>query len=189
MGSVPVGLAEALAARLDIHRAVETGTYRAESTVKLASLFRSVETIELSWRFAWRARRRLWRHRNVKVRRGSSAKLLTPASEPTLYWLDGHWSGPGTAGEDFECPLIDELRKTSPGTVLDCYLIDDARLFLAPPPQPHKAEAWPTFEQIKDVVANVRAGHTVGLIEDVIAVVPPQAADLLSRYGRSSAGD
>jgi hypothetical protein len=61
----------------------------------------------------------------------------------------------------------------------DCYLIDDARLFLAPPPPPHKAEAWPTFEQIKDAAAELRAGYVVGLVGDVIAVVPEEAADLL----------
>jgi len=180
VGLVPIELAGALAARLRIDRAVETGTFHGDSTVLLAEAFESVETIELSTQLAWRARWRFRRRSNVKVRRGSSADLLTPASEPTLYWLDGHWCvAPGTAGRDYECPLIEELRRTSPGTERDCYLIDDARLFLAPPPPPHKAEAWPTFEEIRGVAADVRAGHVVGLVGDVIAIVPAEAADLL----------
>ena len=38
-------------------------------------------------------------------------KILPTVRRPMLYWLDAHWTGEqGTAGEDEQCPLLDELR-------------------------------------------------------------------------------
>jgi hypothetical protein len=95
-----------------------------------------------------------------------------PASSPTLYWLDAHWSSGTAAGKENECPLLDEIRLTSPGHPSDCYLIDDARLFLEPPPPPHRAEQWPTFDDICAVARSERPDHSVAVAGDVIVIAP-----------------
>jgi hypothetical protein len=155
-----------------ISRAVETGTYRGDGAATLARHFRRVETIELSRRYALRAKLRFLANGRVAVRHGDSALLLRPSTEPTLYWLDGHWSGGDTAGAERECPVLDELRATSPGHDTDCYVIDDARLFVNPPPPPHDPGHWPTLDEIREVVAEIRPRHRVRVVGDVIVVEP-----------------
>src|SRR4051794_31890556 len=172
MGRVPIEVVDQLAAVHGIRRAVETGTFRGAGTRLLADRFEEVETIELSRRYAWRARGIFATRRNGRVRQGDSRHLLQPSNTPTLYWLDGHSSGGATAGKANECPLIEELRATSPGHAHDCYLIDDARMFLGPPPPPHHREEWPTYDEIVALFRELRPGHAVRVEDDVIVAVP-----------------
>ena len=172
MGRIPITLARELAAAHGITEAVETGTYLGASTRLLADSFDRVTTIELSRVLAWRARAVFATRRNVRVLRGDSGALLRPATAPTLYWLDAHWSAGVTAGKEHECPLLDEIRLTSPGTPSDCYLIDDARLYLEPPPRPHRTDQWPTFDDIVALARERRPKHTVAVDRDVIVIAP-----------------
>jgi hypothetical protein len=36
-------------------------------------------------------------------------KLIKKLDEPTIFWLDAHWSGEETYGDTDQCPLIGEL--------------------------------------------------------------------------------
>jgi hypothetical protein len=176
MGKLNEQLAQE-AASTGIRRAVETGTLLGDGALALSRIFDRVETIELSrfyWLGAWL---RLIRYRNVRVRLGDSAKLLRPSTEPTLYWLDGHWSASNTAGESRQCPLLDELRATSPGTHGDWYLIDDARLFMGGLDPVLDPAQWPTLEQIRATVETTRPNHEVAVHEglDLIVVRPRPA--------------
>jgi len=172
MAELPEQLAAQLGQEHGIRRAVETGTFMGGGARRLSRYFDKVETIELSRRYAIRAKILFALNPRISVRHGDSAQLLRPAAEPTLYWLDGHWSGGATAGIKRECPVLDEIRATSPGQDEDCYLIDDARLFLTPPPPPHKQSHWPTFREISEVVAEVRPRHVISVVGDVIVVAP-----------------
>jgi hypothetical protein len=167
------------AASTGIRRAVETGTLWGNGAMRLSAIFERVETIERSRYYALRAWFRLRRrgYRNVRVWLGDSSKLLRPSTEPTLYWLDGHWTGPSnTAGEHRQCPLLDELRATSPGTVGDWYLIDDACLFTRPVAPPFDPNQWPTLEQIHAVVTEARPGYEVLVREDLdLIIARPQS--------------
>jgi hypothetical protein len=163
------------AAASGVRRAVETGTYMGESTKKLAQIFDQVETIELSRYIALKCWVRLLPYRNIRLRLGDSSELLKSSWEPTLYWLDGHWSGGGTAGQDRQCPVLGEIRATSPGTYGDWYLIDDAHLFTGPLPDWLDAGQWPTFDQIRDAILQARPGYEVSVREDLDLIVarPP----------------
>ena len=164
------------AATSGIRRAVETGTYYGDSAIKLSRIFERVETIELSRRLALRSWLRLLRYRNVHLRLGDSSKLLKPSSEPTLYWLDSHWSGGNTAGADRPCPLLPEIQATSPGTFGDWYLIDDARLFTGRLDPGLDPVQWPTIDQIRELIAVVRPGYEVSVRKDLdVIVVSPSA--------------
>ncbi|MFL5915898.1 MAG: hypothetical protein ACJ752_09695 [Gaiellaceae bacterium] len=174
---LPEDLAATLGAKHGIRRAVETGTWRGDGALALARHFDSVETVELSARLALRAKLRFAFEPRITVRHGDSAELLRPADEATLYWLDGHWSGRGTAGSDAECPLLDELRLTSPGHRSDCYLIDDAHLFQHSPPPPHDPGHWPTLDELRGIVRELRPKHGVDVVGDVIVVEPQGRTD------------
>jgi len=64
-----------------------------------------------------------------------------------------------------EIDIINQFRNDS------FIFIDDARLFLSPPPQPHRADQWP---DITAVLSALNAGESryIVVIEDVIIAVP-----------------
>ena len=156
MGAIEFGLPRQLIvdlrmAPIEIPVAVETGTYRGDSTRVLAGIFERVLTIELSADLHRAAEQTLSDLANVTLLQGSSADLLptvvTDLAEPTLYWLDGHWCGNGdtTGGESLQCPVMNEIAAIDESATADrsCILIDDARLHLGPPPPPFRRGDWP----------------------------------------------
>jgi hypothetical protein len=159
-------------------KAIETGTYRGDSTELLSRYFRQVATIELSEQLYERAKRRFEGNTHVTCYLGDSAKVLPlvlpDVDGPILYWLDGHWSGGITASES-ECPLLAEIDviNQSPFSDSSAILIDDARLFLGPPPPPHRPDAWPSFLDVFDRLRSVHARY-VTLMGDIIVAVPPE---------------
>jgi hypothetical protein len=112
---------------------VETGTFEGEMARKCRRAFRSILTIELSDTLARAAARRLAPYPNIRVVQGDSAvrlpELLRQIREPALFWLDGHYSGEGTARGCRDTPLEEELRAITRHEVRGHgILIDDARL-------------------------------------------------------------
>jgi len=187
MGVLPHQLARDLRDRLGLVRAIETGTYKGGSARILASIFPEVVTIELDPALHRRAVDGLAGIPAITAVQGSSRDRLAPLvdpARPTLYWLDGHWSGGATAGEDDECPVLDELRAVATGHPDDCILIDDARLFLEPPPPPHKPEQWPSLDEIEAAIRTARPDHHVAVLHDIVVAVPQRAEDLADGFGQ-----
>jgi hypothetical protein len=187
MGQVPLDLAVELRNRLGLRRAVETGTYSGAGARRLTTIFESVVTIELSRELWERARRAQADVANLELRQGDSRmelpRLVDPAV-PTLYFLDGHWSGGPTAGQSDECPVLDELQAVAAGNAEDCLLIDDARLFAAPPPPPHDPSQWPTLIEVFDALRATRPGHHITVLDDLVIAVPEHAKPVVDRFGQ-----
>jgi len=117
----------------------------------------------------------------VKLLYGDSRKVLPSVvaeigARKAVFWLDGHWSGAETAGADDECPLMGELACLS-GRTGDIVLIDDARLFLCAPPQPHKASEWPTISDVVEALSRLHSRPFVQVIDDVIFAIPDEASE------------
>jgi hypothetical protein len=192
MGSVPGGLVAELKGTLGLRRAVESGTYRGGGARLLAEIFEDVVTIELSEDLHHAAARELAGLRNVHALHGDSRAELRPlAAEgaPTLYWLDGHWSGGNTAGVAHECPVLDELAAIGGGHADDCVLIDDARLFAAAPPPPHDPAQWPTLIEVLDVLRFHRPEHHLTVLHDLVIAVPQAARPAVDAFGRQPTGE
>jgi hypothetical protein len=188
MGHVPRELVAELQRDLQLIRAIETGTYRGHSAKLLAGLFDSVVTIELSEELHRRYSPGLIADHGITALQGDSRTLLRGLVEPdvpTLYFLDGHWSGGVTAGEDAECPVLEELDAIAAGNEADCILIDDARLFAAPPPPPHDREQWPTLVEVFDALRRARPEHHVTMLVDLVIAVPPQARRTVDTFGQT----
>lgn len=105
---------------------------------------------------------------------GHSPELLAelrPSLPPSIFWLDAHYSGGPTAGFLNECPVLEEIEAIATDLDHHFVLIDDARLFINPPPPPHRASDWPPLSQI---VAALCTQHpmSITLFEDVILAVP-----------------
>ena len=191
MGGVPDQLGVALRDALGLTRAVETGTYRGGGARSLAHMFDSVVTVELSPELHASAATALADLRHVTALCGNSADVLpglADASIPTLWFLDGHWSGGETAGEEAECPVLGEIAALRAGHVDDCVVIDDARLFAAPPPPPHDPNQWPTLLEVFDALREARGDQHVTVLDDLVIAGPTRAKPVVDRFGQGLAG-
>jgi len=56
-------------------------------------------------------------------------EILPEITQPVVFWLDAHYSGPGTAHGIEEVPLLRELEVISKRRQKDIIIIDDAYLF------------------------------------------------------------
>ena len=186
MGTVDLQLASDLRDRLGLRRAVETGTFRGGTARSLATVFPEVVTIELSEDIHRAAELALRDTPQVRALQGHSALRLgelTDPATPTLYYLDGHWSGGATGGVGDECPVIAELAAMGSGSPDDCVIVDDARLFTSAPPPPHRPEQWPTLMEVIDALRERHPGHLVTLLNDQVIAVPARARLALDDYG------
>jgi hypothetical protein len=186
IGVLPLELVVALGRGLGIRNAVETGTAEGHGTALLARAFDRVTTIELSYDQHTLAADRLKGNESVTLLHGDSREILPAvvrASEPTLYWLDGHWMGQGGAlGQDLQCPLLDELEALRGGHPDDCILIDDARFFIASPPPPFDADQWPSLVDVIDRLRDIRPQSHVTVVNDVVIAVPDTARAIVDAY-------
>ena len=146
---VPVQLALKLKSLFGIQYFVETGTYIGNTVVWASKHFERVFTIEASEKLWKQTSQQYGSVRNIEFLHGNSADRMKDVVDlievPTLFWLDAHWSGGVTYGEGDECPLMDELKALNGSKFEKFILIDDAHLFLAPPPLPHRLEYWPSI--------------------------------------------
>jgi hypothetical protein len=180
-------LAHLLSDRLGLRVAIETGTFLGDSARALGEVVPAVWSIELSPELHQAAKTKFIDRPNLHFAHGYSPAvlpgILASLSAPALFWLDGHWSGGETAGDSDECPVLDELRSIDawPQASGSCVLIDDARLFLGPPPPPHDPSQWPTFIEVVDALRSTHARY-VTVLEDVIIAGPPQARQIVEAY-------
>jgi len=161
------------ARRHGIRVLIETGTFEGEMARKCRRAFDAIHTIELDPGLAARAARRLARWPSVHVHQGDSAevmpRIIGQVTGPVLYWLDGHYSGEGTAHGASETPLPQELaaiaRRAHPGDVV---LIDDVRLL--------GSGAYPDVEAVRAILAPAHPGHALTMADDMLRWEPDVGA-------------
>jgi hypothetical protein len=189
VGGLSAKLVRELREDLDLERGIETGTFRGGGARLLGSLFPEVASIELSPALHEAAAAAVADMPHVRLLQGDSREWLprlVDPSKPTLYFLDGHWSGGVTAGEESECPVMDELRAIAGGHPDDCIVIDDARHLAAPPPPPHDPSHWPDLVEVLDLVRAIRPDHHVTVLHDQIIGVPARARGPVDEFGRTA---
>jgi len=149
---------------------IESGTFHGAMISAVRRDFGRIVSIELDHELAAEARRRFSRSDNVDILQGDSGVsfpgLLATIEEPCVFWLDGHYSGPGTAKGLTETPIVAEL-----GAILEhgikghVVLIDDARCFDGTLGYPHLAD-------IGRIVEGYRAQYCVSVHHDIIRLLP-----------------
>lgn len=169
---VPKKEAEFLKNSLNLDVFVEGGTYTGGTAKEMSDTFNKVYTIEKSDIMFDKAKNNLKNISNIKILKGDTREHLKKILEDNnnfLFWLDAHWSGGDTYGEKDECPLIEELKIIFQYDKNYVILIDDARLFLAPPPFPLKIENWPS---LVDILRVLPVTWELLELEDVIYLFP-----------------
>lgn len=141
--------------------AIETGTYLGDSAALLGQIFSECHTIELDEILAKNAIHRFSNNPSIKVIQGTTRqvfpKLLNETDKPLFIWLDAHYSGGVTAGEQDKCPVLAEIDaiqhfRNPSNTVV---LIDDARGFLGQNEWPYLSDVIKAFNDVNWVVAAV----------------------------------
>ncbi len=158
------------AAKYNLKTFVETGTYFGDMVEALCDTFDEIYSIELSSQLHAAARARFDASPNVVLFNGDSANLLPDVLDrlrgPTLFWLDGHYSGDITACGEKQTPILDELRhilsRPEAGHVV---IIDDARCFGVDP-------AYPTIAEVEALVREFRPAGGVVCEDDSIRITP-----------------
>jgi 16S rRNA G966 N2-methylase RsmD len=187
MGIVSFGIPEQeteyLRSLMGLDVVVEGGTYKGGTAILLSKSFGKVYTIEKSKAMYEIAKDNLKDLQNVNLLQGDTRehlKYILDNNDNILIWLDAHWSGGDTYGEEDECPLIEELEiifhYQDKNMVI---LIDDARLFLAPPPYPHKIEEWPSLTEILRVMPT---NWELLELEDVLYLFPQSKSEDIKSF-------
>ncbi len=178
-----------LSRTLNIRTFVETGTNRAETAVWAADHFDSVVTVEGYKPLYEQAVNDHGHRTNIQFIHGDSREHIESVTqsllEPAIFWLDAHWCGEHTFGRSDECPVIGELEALNTSSVPHIILIDDARLFIAPPPAPHQADHWPNIATLCDLLTSPSRRRYVAIHADVIVAVPESARVQLIDFIRS----
>jgi len=188
----PAALTLALQRQMGIQDFIETGTFEGHTTAWAAAHFIRVTTIELSPAYHAAAQARFFAQPNVRTMAGDSMAALHAVvpklQAPAIFWLDAHWSGLDTAGREVECPVLAEIALINASPLAHVVLIDDARLFCAPPPRPHRAEQWPGLATIVAALGQEGRRHVV-LFEDVFVAVPTGEREWLAGVLQDMAAD
>ncbi|PCJ58490.1 MAG: hypothetical protein COA79_13300 [Planctomycetota bacterium] len=161
---------------------VEGGTFKGGTAKLMSQDFNKVYTIEKSEKMYLVAKENLTTLTNVVLLKGDTRdhlKDILEENDNLLFWLDAHWCGYESYGDSDECPLIEELKNIFSYEKNYVILIDDARLFLSPPPQPHRISQWPDLKEIMEALPN-----NWGIIEyeDVIYLYPNKIRDDIKNF-------
>lgn len=181
-------LAVALQKRFNIENFVETGTYLGETTQWASNFFKKVHSIEASSKYFKIASDKLQNFQNITLHFGISTdvlpKILKKLNGSSFFWLDAHWSGGGTFRGKSECPLIQEIKLINSYSDDKFIFIDDAHMFLSPPPLPHNPDDWPSIDELIFALQTSNLKSYIVIYEDVIIYVPFYAKALIEWYCR-----
>lgn len=106
----------------NIDIAIETGTFKGQTTKLFASLFKEVHTIELKEEMYREAKPKLGQFSNIQCHLGDSAVVLNYLLPPLkdrriLFYLDAHWYN--------FWPLLDELDTIAKNHKDNCIIVID----------------------------------------------------------------
>lgn len=182
----PAALILELSSAFSIKNFVETGTYEGHTALWASEHFQKIYTIEFSETFYRETFERYKERKNVEFIFGDSRtqlkKIVEELNEPALFWLDAHWSGGATYGDDDQCPLFEELKIIGNSQFDNFIFIDDARLFTSPPQPPHRPQQWSGIASIIELIRRDQNDKYIVIIEDVIIAVPTFAERNVADY-------
>jgi hypothetical protein len=189
------GLLELLTGRLALTAFVETGTFRGDTLEIAANYFSELHSVEMSQELYRAASERFQDQSNLHLHVGNSPDYLREhredfSSRAVLFWLDAHWCcADDTAGSDSQSPLLEELQAIGslhPSSVL---LIDDARLYLSPPPEPHRLADWPDFHELVLALLALGPKHRLMVYNDIVILYPQDLRPELTDYAHKRGED
>ena len=147
---------------------IETGTFLGYMVEVMKYRFKKLISIELDLTLYGNARKKFTHDTNITILQGDSTyvlpQVLSELHEPSLFWLDGHYSEGITAKGKLNTPIISELKSILEHPIKDhLILIDDARCFVG-------NNDYPTVEELKTLVLKNNSALNVSVENDVIII-------------------
>jgi len=171
--------------KFNINYFIETGTFKGATSVWASKHFEKVFTIEASLDLYNECKTNFGNISNIEFILGDSKRklddVLRRLNQPAILWLDAHYSGDITYGFGDECPLLNEIEIINNSNTENFILIDDARIFLAPPPPPHDKSQWPDIQTVLDLLNQGGRRYSI-IFDDIILSVPIYAKEFVSDY-------
>jgi len=160
---------------------IETGTYKGDTSSWAADYFMKVVTIEASEEFYNASLERFQREKktNIYLYKGISSDILSDFDkleinylvEPTIFWLDAHWSRGNTFGKETNHPLLKELSLIRQSKVGHFIFIDDVRLLCHPCDMNLHSE-WPLLGDVFWILVNENVKYNFSILGDCLFVFP-----------------
>ena len=148
---------------------IETGTYLGDMIAATKKIFTKIDSIELNQELYQEAVKRFRKEPHIKIWNGDSylilAEIIKDTKQPTLFWLDAHYSGGITAKSEFgDTPINKELEvifsNWQNGSVI---LIDDSRLFVG-------TNNYPTLENLSEYIKKQPLNLKLDIEDDIIII-------------------
>jgi hypothetical protein len=155
---------------------VETGTFHGDTVEAMRELFARIISVELDTELHQQNVDRFRGYRHIELIRGDSGqvleRILPLIGEPALFWLDGHYSGVGTARGETDTPVLKELGHILTDSAF-CHvvIIDDARCFGTDP-------AYPSLPSLVEFVRSRKNRVSITVANDSIRILPLLPATL-----------
>ena len=149
---------------------VETGTFMGDMLEAQKRTFKKLYSVELSEELYNNAKKRFIYERKITLVQGDSSTKLKEIAEKlnvrTIFWLDGHYSGEGTALGDLECPIFAEIDGVFSSKIKNhIILVDDERCFTG-------FNSYPTKEELLQYIHKYNKNYTLRISNDVIILEP-----------------
>jgi hypothetical protein len=150
---------------------IETGTFRGAMIHAQLAHFQLIYSIEIDRALYSTAVRLFRRHQHVHLVLGDSSDalphVLSEVRQPSIFWLDGHYSGGTTGRGAFDSPIAKELAHIWGHDRLEhVILIDDARHFIG-------QGGYPTIQELGDIVRLHRPAWVCEVKDDIIRIHRP----------------
>lgn len=160
------------AKRYGLRVLVETGTYFGDMVEAMKGNFDRIYSVELSGDLHEKAMMRFKGIGNIELIHGDSSieleRIMAKINQPTLFWLDGHWSGGVTARGAKDTPIYDELRHIlNAADKRHVIIVDDARCFGTDP-------AYRSIEELTEFIKSQRSNFDITVQDDSIRITPKQ---------------
>ena len=132
--------------------------------------FDKIYSIELDPYLFKVSKKRFKSENHIEIIQGDSSEKLKEVVEkinqPTLFWLDGHWSDGQTARGTKDTPIYEELETIFESKDLGhVIIIDDARCFGSDP-------TYPTIDVLKKFIYDKRKNVSINVEYDSIRITP-----------------
>ena len=164
------GILREYAKKYQLRVLVETGTCYGDMVEAMKKEFDRIYSIELSPYLYGKCFKRFGKTKNITLIQGDSGvelkRVMEKLDQPTLFYLDGHYSSGMSIKGDKETPICEEL-KTILGakTFNHVVVIDDARCFGVDPD-------YPPVEELRRLVDSFKRGLQVTVKDDAIRITP-----------------
>jgi hypothetical protein len=145
---------------------VETGTFAGGMVDAVRNCFDRITSIELDPGWHARAVERFRADAHITLLQGDSGvrlqEVLARLTEPALFWLDAHYSGPVTARGVLDSPIVGELAAIRAHPVAGhVVLIDDMRDFQG-------RDGYPTVDELVRWIREADPGRRVEVRDDIL---------------------